>query len=303
MPALLSLPLVQTHDPFADRLAADGQVLERAELTTLQINVGKMCNLACHHCHVEAGPRRKEIMTWDTMQQILDWLDLHGGGEGGREGGHAIRTVDLTGGAPEMNPMFRDFVRALRARGLHVLDRCNLTILLEPGYEDMPAFLAEHGVEIVASLPCYIGDNVDKQRGKGVFGGSIEALHRLNSQGYGHAKSGGGEEGGSGLKLDLVYKPHRLRPPAGAGVARGGLQTSPARRVRRGVRSAVDHHQHAHQTLRARAAAGWQAGRVHGQADGCPPRGECGGGDVQVAGERRLARHGVRLRLQSGCCR
>lgn len=194
MPALLSLPLAHTHDPFADRLDADGQELRRAELSTLQINVGKMCNLACHHCHVEAGPKRTEIMAWDTMQHILDWLDLHAED-------HGIRTVDLTGGAPEMNPLFRDLVVALRERGLHVLDRCNLTILLEPGFEDMPRFLARNKVEIVASLPCYIGDNVDKQRGKGVFGGSIEALHRLNALGYGHGTSGGG------LKLDLVYNP------------------------------------------------------------------------------------------------
>ncbi|GAB4193833.1 MAG: arsenosugar biosynthesis radical SAM protein ArsS [Phycisphaeraceae bacterium] len=188
----LTLPLADAGDPFGDRLKADGQTLTRRAITTLQVNVGKMCNLACHHCHVEAGPNRTEIMTRPTMEKILAWLQRHKDTLG-------IEVVDLTGGAPEMNPNFKAFVSAIRELGLHVIDRCNLTILLEPGYEDMAAFLAKHKVEISASLPCYLEDNVDKQRGKGVFHGSIHALQKLNALGYGRDDTG--------LKLDLVYNP------------------------------------------------------------------------------------------------
>ena len=190
----LTIPLEQHtyHDPFAARLDDDEQTLERATLRTLQINVGKMCNLACHHCHVEAGPKRKEIMTWETMQDILAWIDRY-------RDEMDLEILDLTGGAPEMNPRFRDLVIALRERGLHVLDRCNLSILLQPGYEDMAEFLAQHGVEVVASMPCYSRKNVDEQRGKGVFDDSIEALHILNNVGYGQPDSQ--------LRLDLVYNP------------------------------------------------------------------------------------------------
>ena len=188
----LSLPIAEEFDPFAAQLEADGQVLERASLETLQINVGKMCNLACHHCHVEAGPNRTEIMPADVIDRILGWIDEH-------RDAMALKTVDLTGGAPEMNPAFRRFVAELTDRGLHVIDRCNLTILLDEGYADMPAFLAEHKVEIVASLPCYLEDNVDKQRGQGVYDESIEVLQQLNAVGYGMPDTG--------LKLDLVYNP------------------------------------------------------------------------------------------------
>lgn len=192
MTQTIQLPLAEGFDPFAQRLADNGQRLARAQLTTLQLNLGKMCNLACHHCHVEAGPNRTEIMTWDTMQQILGWLDRHADE-------HEIQIADLTGGAPEMNPHFRQLVEALRQRDIHVLDRANLTILLEDGYEDMIEFLARHEVEIVASLPCYLEDNVDAQRGKGVYNESIDVLQRLNKIGYGIA--------GSGLTLDLVFNP------------------------------------------------------------------------------------------------
>lgn len=192
----IPLPLADHHpgggDPFADRLAADGQELARRAITTLQVNVGKMCNLACHHCHVEAGPNRKEIMTWPTMRRVIGWLKRYKDELG-------IGVIDLTGGAPEMNPHFCELVVAVRALGLHVIDRCNLTILFEPGYDRLAAFLAEHRVEVSASLPCYLEDNVDKQRGKGVFGGSIKALQHLNELGYGRD--------GTGLRLDLVYNP------------------------------------------------------------------------------------------------
>jgi len=202
MTQTISLPIAsETSDAFARRLAEDGQRVERVRVETLQLNLGKMCNLACHHCHVEAGPKRTEIMPEAVMDRILAWIDRHGEAVG-------LESVDLTGGAPEMNPGFRKLVVALRERGLHVIDRCNLTILLEPGYESLAAFMAEHEVEIVASLPCYLEENVDGQRGQGVFGGSIEALKRLNAVGYG----GGGERAGAGAGagapcLDLIYNP------------------------------------------------------------------------------------------------
>jgi radical SAM/Cys-rich protein len=182
----------QDGGTFSSRLAADGLSLARESLRTLQLNLGKMCNLACHHCHVEAGPKRMEIMPQDVMTRVLGWLDLYRAELG-------TEVVDLTGGAPEMNPHFRWLVRELRGRGVHVLDRCNLTILLEPEFEDLIDFLASMEVEIVASLPCYLEENVDKQRGRGVFDGSVEALRRLNRAGYGRP--------GSGLRLDLVYNP------------------------------------------------------------------------------------------------
>ncbi len=191
----LHLPLITNSaaNPFARRLAGDSQCLTRQKLSTLQLNLGKMCNLACGHCHVEAGPNRTEIMPWLVMERVLAWIDRH------RRQLADLCVVDLTGGAPEMNPDFRRLVEALTQRNLHVLDRCNLTILLEPGYEDMVEFLARHQVEVVASLPCYIQDNVDQQRGRGVFQGSIEALRRLNKVGYGQENSA--------LRLDLVYNP------------------------------------------------------------------------------------------------
>jgi radical SAM/Cys-rich protein len=191
-----SLPLSllddSSPDPFAARLAAAGQRLARAELTTLQLNLGKMCNLACGHCHVEAGPKRTEIMTWTTMEHILRWLDRYAAQLN-------LKTVDLTGGAPEMNPLFRRLVTNLHQRGLHIIDRCNLTILLEPQRQDLAQFLADHEVEISASLPCYLEDNVDKQRGRGVFHDSIIALQKLNALGYGQTNSP--------LRLDLVFNP------------------------------------------------------------------------------------------------
>jgi radical SAM/Cys-rich protein len=161
--------------------------LTREAVTTLQINVGRLCSLACHHCHVEAGPLRKEIMPEPVVDRLIALLDLN----------PAIAVVDLTGGAPEMNPSFRRLVIEARRRHLRVIDRCNLTILLEPGYTDLSEFLAAQEVHIIASLPCYTAANVDRQRGLGVFDGSIEALKRLNALGYGRENSP--------LRLDLVY--------------------------------------------------------------------------------------------------
>ncbi|HEY6071277.1 MAG TPA: arsenosugar biosynthesis radical SAM (seleno)protein ArsS [Chthoniobacterales bacterium] len=174
---------------FSDRLAVEGRVLWHTKTEALQVNVGKLCNLVCVHCHVNAGPKRKEIMTRETINRIIDWLAKTD-----------IPTVDLTGGAPEMIPDFRYFVERVCALEpkRHVIDRCNLTILLELGYEDLPEFLADRKVEIIASMPCYTPDNVNAQRGDGVFEGSIKALQRLNSLGYGTDVS---------LALHLVYNP------------------------------------------------------------------------------------------------
>ena len=174
-------------DRFSSKLASEGLDLRRARTQILQINVGKLCNLTCNHCHVNAGPRRREIMTRETIDRILGWLEQTD-----------IPIVDITGGAPEMIADFRYLVARVRALQRHVIDRCNLTILLEPGYEDLPAFLAGNEVEIIASLPCYSTNNVDAQRGDGVFAASIEALQLLNILGYGANPR---------LPLHLVYNP------------------------------------------------------------------------------------------------
>ncbi|MFT4997066.1 MAG: radical SAM/Cys-rich protein [Chitinophagales bacterium] len=161
--------------------------IKRASLDTLQVNLGYLCNMTCMHCHVNAGPTRTEIMTLDVIDSIIDFI---------RE--HAITTLDLTGGAPEMNPHFRYLVEQARAMDVAVIDRCNLTILLEDGYEGLAEFLAAQQVIISASLPCYEEENVEQQRGKGVYSDSITALKKLNKLGYGRSPE---------LVLDLVYNP------------------------------------------------------------------------------------------------
>jgi len=163
--------------------------LVRAEATTLQINVGKLCNQACHHCHVEAGPKRTEIMPREVAERILKILTVS----------PSIMTVDITGGAPELNPNFQWIVRESRRLGRHVIDRCNLTVLFEPGEEHLAEFLSHNEVEIIASLPCYTAENVDQQRGRGAFEKSIRALRLLNGLGYGLLESS--------LRLNLVYNP------------------------------------------------------------------------------------------------
>ena len=170
--------------------------LRRKRLETLQVNLGYRCNQSCLHCHVNAGPNRSEQMSRDTIEAVLAFLRHSSAG-----------TLDLTGGAPELNPHFRYMVGEAVAAGAHVIDRCNLTILEEPGHEDLAEFLATHRVEVVASLPCYLEENVDRQRGKGVFETSLAALRRLNALGYGVA--------GSDLQLSLVYNPQgpSLPPP------------------------------------------------------------------------------------------
>ena len=184
---------------FAQTLAERSLSLRRARPEILQVNIGKLCNLTCVHCHVNAGPKRNEIMTRETIDRIIDWF-----------GKTDIPTIDLTGGAPEMIPDFRHFIaeaKSLQATR-HVIDRCNLTILLERGYEDLASFLARNKVEIIASMPCYSPENVNAQRGEGVFEGSIAALQLLNSSGYGIEPE---------LPLHLVYNPvGRFLPPSQA---------------------------------------------------------------------------------------
>jgi len=172
--------------------------LRRASLDTLQVNLGYRCNQSCLHCHVAASPQRTEMMDAPTVDLVIEVL-----------GARRIGTLDLTGGAPELNPHFRDLVRRARALGVRVIDRCNLTILSEPGQEDLAAFLADQGVEITASLPCYSPANVDRQRGDGVFDRSIAGLRQLNALGYGDPRHG--------RVLNLVYNPQgpALPPPQG----------------------------------------------------------------------------------------
>ena len=171
--------------------------LRRRMVDTLQVNLGYRCNQSCLHCHVNAGPNRTEEMTRETVDSVLAFLAAS----------PAVRSLDLTGGAPELNRHFRSFVSAARERGVHVIDRCNLTIFEAPGQEGLAEFLAEQEVEVVASMPCYLEDNVERQRGKGVFDASIRGLQRLNALGYG--------KGGSKLVLNLVYNPQGPSlPPA-----------------------------------------------------------------------------------------
>ena len=162
--------------------------ISRKQLEILQINLGYLCNLSCVHCHVNAGPKRKELMDKQTIMKIFEFAEKR-----------KIQSMDLTGGAPEMNPHFKYLVKTARQMDIRVIDRCNLVILEEPGYEGLADFLAENEVEITASLPCYLEDNVDKQRGKGVFQSSLAALKKLNHLGYGKTDSG--------LQLNLVYNP------------------------------------------------------------------------------------------------
>jgi radical SAM/Cys-rich protein len=175
---------------------SDFPAVRRARLETLQVNVGYKCNQSCVHCHVNAGPTRTETMSDETVDDVLAFLQAS-----------QVKTLDITGGAPELNPHFRDLVRAARKLGIHVIDRCNLTILEQPGQSDLAGFLAEQRVEVVASMPCYLEENVERQRGKGVFNSSIRGLQALNALGFGVP--------GSGLKLNLVYNPQgpALPPP------------------------------------------------------------------------------------------
>jgi radical SAM/Cys-rich protein len=173
------------HDSRPLLLETDFPPVQRGRLDALQVNLGYLCNLSCVHCHVNAGPQRTEQMQRETVDQVLALLAAE-----------RIGTLDLTGGAPELNPHFRYLVREARALGVRVIDRSNLTVMFEPGQEDLAVFLAEQEVEVTASLPCYLKENVEEQRGKGVYDDSIEAIRQLNALGY-----------GSDLPLNLVYNP------------------------------------------------------------------------------------------------
>lgn len=187
------------HATLSLLLRTDFPAVQRRSVETAQVNLGYRCNQSCVHCHVNAGPQRREEMTAETIAAVLAFIAAT----------PEVKVLDLTGGAPELNPHFRRLVVAGRERGLRVIDRCNLTILEEPGQEDLADFLAAHRVEVVASLPCYLEENVDRQRGKGVFDGSIRGLQCLNALGYGQPASG--------LVLNLVFNPQgpTLPPPQG----------------------------------------------------------------------------------------
>ena len=174
--------------------ASDFPAIRRRRLETLQVNLGYKCNQSCLHCHVNAGPTRTELMDRETISEVIAFLKASG-----------VKKLDVTGGAPELNPHFRGLVLAARNLGVHVLNRCNLTILEQPGQEDLAKFLAGNRVEIVASLPCYLEENVNAQRGQGVFEASIRALRTLNAIGYGQPESG--------LLLNLVYNPQGASLP------------------------------------------------------------------------------------------
>lgn len=180
---------VGAQPSFSDAIAEHGlPVLTRGGVVTLQINVGKLCNMACHHCHVDASPKRTEIMERATADRLIELLERNPG----------IETVDITGGAPELNANFRSLVTRARELGKHVIDRCNLTVLLEPAVAGVAGFLAAQRVHVIASLPCYTRENVESQRGKGAFDKSIQSLALLNVLGYGTDPN---------LRLDLVYNP------------------------------------------------------------------------------------------------
>ena len=201
MPTTFPLPVhtaKNQSNTFLNRIRQDTPRLDRAGLGTLQVNVGKLCNQTCAHCHVGAGPHRKEIMTRETAAKVLDWFALS-----------EIPVMDITGGAPELNPSFRFLVEGARALGRHVMIRHNLTVALEPGQEDLISFFREQRVELICSLPCYLEENVNAQRGDGVFEKSVEVLRRLNAAGFGPPGD---------LLLKLAYNPldDYLPPPQAA---------------------------------------------------------------------------------------
>jgi len=183
-------------EPFTQRIHLSGKDFNRRGVDVLQVNMGKYCNLACIHCHVESGPNRTELMSRETVDAVLRFL-----------GRTNIPTVDITGGAPELNPTFDYLVASVVGLGRHVMDRCNLTVIFEPGKDYLPQFFKRHRVELVCSLPCYSEENVDRQRGKGTFELSIRALKIFNKLGYGQSESG--------LVLNLAYNPvgPHLPPP------------------------------------------------------------------------------------------
>ena len=266
---------------FENALSESGlHPLRAVGIETLQVNVGKLCNMTCEHCHVDAGPDRREQMTRETAEACIDVLAQTD-----------IPTLDLTGGVPEMNPHFRWLVQAACGLGRHVIDRCNLTILRWPGFSELPEFMAQHQVEIVASLPCYLAENVDAQRGDHAFERSIAVLQQLNALGYGQSDSG--------LQLTLVYNPvgPSLPPPQQT------LEEAYRRELaaRYGVQfTAPDRdHEHADQSISKSTIAAGQIRTVHGAIDFGLQPGRGGGCDVPQHTVGRLEWPAVRLRFQS----
>ena len=225
---------------FDQKLAQHGLELKRGRLETLQVNVGRKCNQACRHCHVDAAPWRTEMIDEPTARRIGDWITKH-----------RPEVVDITGGAPEISEHFRYFVETSRAAGAKVIDRNNLTIIEEPGYEDLPEYLARQEVEIIASLPCYSKENVNRQRGNGVFDKSIAALQKLNAVGYGDTRD-----------LHLVYNPLGPKLPGPQGGTRGRLQGRPRTRIWHRIQPALHDHQSAHRALCRRSAQAGEMGRL-----------------------------------------
>jgi radical SAM/Cys-rich protein len=176
------------HDTLPSLEPSNFPAIQRKQLEIVQVNIGLRCNLACLHCHTNSNPYRKEEMDVETIELLINYIDLH-----------KIKILDITGGAPELHPEFRHLITRARNMGVHIIDRCNLTVLEEPEQENLDQFLAENKVEIIASLPCYTKDNVDAQRGKGVFDSSIRVLQKLNQLGYGKPDTD--------LVLNLVYNP------------------------------------------------------------------------------------------------
>ena len=275
------LPALLRDTTFDDALSQNGLGrLTRARVTTLQVNVGRLCNLACHHCHVEAGPKRTEALSAEVADRLLELLAVS----------PEVAVLDLTGGAPEMNPEFGRLVERARALGRRVIDRCNLTILEQPGYEDLAGFLAAQEVEIVASLPCYTEGNVDRQRGRGTFDDSIAALRRLNALGYGKP--------GSALRLDLVYNPLGPSLPP----AQQALELDYKREL--GERFGIEFHHLitiTNMPIRRFAEQFARLGKTRelpGAARPAVQPGDRRRSDVPQPGERRLERRPLRLRLQ-----
>jgi len=206
------------HARFDDYLAGKGlEDLRRMQVTTIQLNIGLRCNLACHHCHVESGPNRTERIDRRGIERVLRLLEIN----------PQVKTLDITGGAPELHEDFRLLVRGARRLGRRVIDRCNLTVFFEPGQQDTADFLAEQGVEIVASLPCHSLENVEQQRGRGVFGASIEALRKPRPH----------------------LQPGRRFSATGSGTARSRVPPRAQGEFRDRVQPAAHDHEHADQTL------------------------------------------------------
>ena len=222
------------HDTKPHLLNSDFPAIFRKPLEILQVNLGYLCNLSCVHCHVNAGPKRTELMSRVTIEQLLALAEAAN-----------IHTLDLTGGAPEMHPDFRYLVRAARNRGIVVIDRCNLTILEAPGYEDLAGFLAAQQVQITASLPCYLEENVDKQRGKGVFRDSLAALQRLNNAGLRPA--------GQRAATEFGFQPARCSTAARSAPTGTSIQTASPGPIRHRLQPSLRHRQYADPALRQHA--------------------------------------------------